>query len=59
LSGSVSGQTFTFTLTQNAPCAGSFTGHGTVAADDSTLRGSYSGSDCGGTVSTTITAARQ
>jgi len=46
----VSGSQVSFTLTQQQPCAGTFTGTGTVARNDSTITGSYSGTDCNGTL---------
>lgn len=50
--GTVSGTTVNFTLAQSQPCAATFRGEGTVASNDSTITGSYSGTDCNGTLST-------
>ena len=56
VTGLVNGQILTFTLTQGAPCAGSFSGAGTASNGDTVLTGSYSGSDCNGTLSADFTA---
>jgi len=57
--GTMTGSGFRFTLSQISPCPATFTGSGTVSANDSTLMGSYSGTDCGGTVSTALVATRE
>ncbi len=58
VTGTVVANGVSFTLMPDPPCGGSFSGHGTVAANDSTMAGSYSGSDCGGSVSATISTSR-
>jgi hypothetical protein len=59
MTGTVDGQTLTFTLSQGKPCAGSFTGAGTASDGDTVLTGSYSGTDCNGTFSADFTAAKK
>ena len=59
VTGTVSGQVFTFTGTQTAPCAGSFSGTGTLGVYNTSMSGAYSGSDCGGTFQTTFTATKR
>jgi hypothetical protein len=49
VAGSLSGRTFNFTLTENAPCAGSFDGTATVASTGMSFNGAYRGADCSGT----------
>lgn len=58
VTGTVVANGVSFTLTPAPPCGGSFSGHGTVTPNDSTMAGSYSGSDCGGSVSATVSASR-
>ena len=69
LSGTVSGQTFlgqtfslTVTLTQGPSCPGTFTGAGTASlallSSFSTMTGSYSGSDCNGTLAVDFVATK-
>ena len=59
LSGSVTGQVFTFTITQGAPCTGTFSGVGTVSSGDTVITVSYSGSDCSGTLSAIVVAVKR
>lgn len=59
LAGTVSGQFFSFSVTQTTPCAGAFGGSGTVDAAGSHLTGTYMGGDCNGTGSGTFTATRR
>lgn len=59
ITGSVSGQVFTFTLTQTDPCSGTYTGSATVTSDNRRASGSYSGSDCFGSISASFTARRR
>lgn len=56
VSGTVTGHTWTFQMTEPAPCAGTYTGTATVGAN---MQGSLGGSDCSGNVSMTFTASRQ
>jgi hypothetical protein len=49
VAGTLSGRTLSFTLTQDSPCAGAFTGSATVASSGTSFSGPYSGSDCAGT----------
>jgi type V secretory pathway adhesin AidA len=55
--GTLNGQVLTFTLTQSQPCAGSYSGAGTASNGDSELTGSFSGTDCNGTLSADFTVA--
>ena len=57
ISGTISGQTFSFTITQGQPCIGTFNGSAIVNGNQ--LSGSYSGSDCNGTVQVDAVAFRQ
>lgn len=57
LAGTVKGQDLSFTLTKSTPCAGKFTGSGTAMHGDTELIGSYSGSDCRGTISADFNTA--
>ncbi len=45
----VTGRTLTFSLTQDDPCPGTFTGSATVASSGIAFSGPYSGFDCSGT----------
>lgn len=56
VSGSVSGNSFTFVLTETSPCQGSYSGSATVSG--SAMSGSFSGSDCGGGSSGTFDVSR-
>ena len=60
LSGTVSGQTFSLTITQGAPCPGTFTGAGTAPSSNTQnqMTGSYSGSDCNGTLAVDFVAPK-
>lgn len=59
ISGSVSGQSFAFTISQGAPCPGSFAGSATVSGSETQLSGSYSGSDCNGTLQLSAVATKR
>ena len=59
ISGSVSGQAFAFTISQGAPCPGSFSGSATVNGSETQLSGSYSGSDCNGTLQVSAVATKR
>ena len=64
LSGTISVQTFSLTITQGAPCPGTFTGAGTAANSlggsigVTQMTGSYSGSDCKGTLAVVFAATK-
>ena len=58
VSGSVSGQAFSFTVNQGPPCPGTFNGSATVNASGNQFSGSYSGSDCNGTLQVTVVASK-
>ncbi|MBN2201092.1 hypothetical protein JW777_03995 [bacterium] len=55
LSGKVCGSDIVFTLTQNAPCAGTFRGTGSLQ-NGFFFTGSYSGKDCNGTLAADVEA---
>ncbi len=59
ISGSVSGSVITFTITQGSPCPGTFDGAGTISSSSDAIAGSYSGSDCNGTLQATFTAIKR
>jgi len=50
LAGTVKGQSLTFTLTQDKPCAGTFTGSATAMNGDTKIIGDYSGNGCRGSI---------
>jgi hypothetical protein len=59
VSGTVSLHTLSFTLTQSAPCEGSFTGAGTIIDAWTQMSGGYAGSDsCAGSFTVNFTATR-
>ena len=58
LSGTVSGETFSLTITQGAPCPGTFTGAGTATSAVTQMAGSYAGSDCNGTLAVDFVATK-
>jgi hypothetical protein len=58
LTGTVTGQTFNFSVAEVSPCSGSFTGSVSVSDDDFSMSGSGSGADCNGSFSRTLTAAK-
>lgn len=58
LNGTVSSQTFSLTITQGAPCPGTFTGAGTANSTVTQMTGSYSGSDCNGTLAVDFVATK-
>jgi hypothetical protein len=59
LTGTISGSTLTFTLAENVPCTGSWSGTANIQQAGAFLSGSFSGSDCGGSGTLTFTAERQ
>jgi hypothetical protein len=59
ISGSVSGTSINFTITQGEPCSGSFTGIGGVSGSGAQINGSYSGSDCNGSLSASFVANKR
>jgi len=56
--GTVSGTTLTFTLSQTSPCTGTFTGNAAIQNSGARLSGSFSGSDCNGSGSGTFVVNR-
>ena len=58
VAGTVSGRTFSFTLTENVPCGGSFTGSTTVASSGISFSGPYSGADCSGTTEAWLSVSK-
>lgn len=56
ITGTVNGNNFTFTLTQNNPCPGTFNGSGTINESEDQISGSYTGSDTNGTMEAQFTA---
>ncbi len=59
VSASLSGQTINFTITQGLPCTGSFTGAAAVSTSGTQINGSYSGSDCNGSLSASFVANKR
>lgn len=57
--GTVNGANVVFTLTQTQPCAGSYSGTGTIQNNGARIVGSYSGDDCGTSLTATFTVNRQ
>lgn len=58
LDGLVTGQEFDLTVTQSAPCPGSFTGTGAANLALTRITGSYSGSDCNGALTVDFVATK-
>lgn len=59
ISAILSGTTATFTISQTTPCAGTFTGTGTITNSGGRISGSYAGtSPCNGSVSATFVVNR-
>ena len=59
LTATVSGTTAAFTISQTTPCAGTFTGTGTISNSGGRISGSYSGtSPCTGPISATFVVNR-
>lgn len=56
--GTVSGRTLAFTLTEDAPCGGTFTGSATVGRSSVSFSGAYSGDDCSGTTEASFSASK-
>jgi hypothetical protein len=59
VTGSISGQTVTLSATQSPPCDGTYDSVGTMNASSTSMSGTYSGSDCFGTLTATFTATKQ
>ena len=59
LSGTISGRSLEFTITQGDPCPGSFSGTATVNGSNTRMSGSYSGSDCNGSLQATLVATKR
>ena len=59
LTGTISGQTLTFDASQSPPCDGNYDGVGTMNTESTSMSGTYSGSDCFGTLQATFTATKQ
>jgi hypothetical protein len=59
LSGTVAGQSFSFTVTDTGSCPGTSTGVAMVDESGTHMSGTYSGSDCEGSFSGTFTATRR
>ncbi|MBN2103735.1 hypothetical protein JW835_06820 [bacterium] len=49
-SGDVSGNEFSFKIKQDAPCQGTFKGNGMITENGDKISGSYSGTDCNGSM---------
>ena len=58
LTGSVSGNIFTFSVTEVSPCPGSFNGSASISQNNFSMAGTVTGSDCGGSYSRAVTAAK-
>jgi len=56
--GTVSGRTLTFTINQVNPCAETFNGTAKIAPLNEEMTGSYSGTDCSGTVEAAFLSTR-
>ena len=59
VSGSVSGDDLDFTLAQTSPCVGTYHGFAMVNAASNQMSGTYSGSDCFGTLQASFTATKR
>lgn len=57
ITGTVSGNTVSLTLNQGPPCPGTYTGSATLSGN--TVTGSYSGTDCFGTIAADFTGTRR
>ncbi len=58
ITGTVTGSSVSFTLRQNLPCDGTFTGTAVVTFDGDRIRGTLSGSDCTRTLDATFVVDR-
>ena len=58
ITGTVTGGSISFTLRQNVPCDGTFTGTAVATFDGARLRGTLSGSDCTRTLDATFVVDR-
>jgi hypothetical protein len=58
VAGTLSGRTFSFTLTEEFPCSGSFAGSTTVASNGISFSGPYSGGDCSGTTEAWLSVSK-
>jgi hypothetical protein len=59
ITGTVSGNTFTFSGTTVAPCSGSFSGSVSISADYRTFSGSFTGADCYGSLDSDVFGVNQ
>ena len=59
VSGSVSGDDFSFTANQGPPCVGTFNGFGMVNATGNQVNGTYSGAECNGTLQSSFTGSKR
>lgn len=59
LNGQFDGTEFTFSISQQIPCSGSFNGTARIAAFTGQLIGSYSGLDCNGTLDADFAGSRR
>jgi hypothetical protein len=59
LTGTISGQTVTLNASQSPPCDGTYDVVGTMNSGSTSMSGTYSGSDCFGTLQATFTAVKQ
>jgi hypothetical protein len=59
VTGTVSGDQITFRFDQNQPCPGTFNGTGTISNGGRRITGSYSGSDCSGSLAPTFVADKR
>jgi len=58
VAGTLSGRTLSFTLTQEFPCDGTFSGSATVSASGIAFSGPYSGNDCAGTTEAWLSVSK-
>lgn len=58
-SGRVSGSSISFNVDQQNPCDGSYSGSGSISEGASEISGSYSGSDCNGTLQADLDAVKR
>lgn len=59
VTGTVSGNNVTFHFAQDPPCLGTFNGSGTLSNNARRITGSYTGSDCSGSLSPTFVANKR
>lgn len=58
VAGTLTGRTLSFTLTQDVPCGGAFTGSATIASSGISFSGPYSGGDCLATTEAWFSASK-